>query len=212
MSVCIVAATSHELQPLLPFVAKEQYHFLITGVGSAATTYHLTQTLHHKKPSLFIQAGIAGCFDGNIPLAQAVIIQQDRFADLGVVEDSQWKDVFDMNLASENDPPYTNGWLVNPHQDLLRSLQLPLVKSITINEVTTHPERIKQLREKYNPTIESMEGAAFHYVCLQENIPFIQLRTISNYAGERNKEKWQLKQAIDSLAEHIMQITRQLRP
>ena len=205
MPVCIVAATALELQPLLPFVANEQYNILITGVGATATTYHLTHYLHLHKPTLLIQAGIAGCFNENIPLGQVVAVQQDRFADLGVSENNQWKDVFDMNLANAQDPPYTNGWLVNPFEQFLTS-PLPQVKSITINEVTTHPERIKQLREKYDPTVESMEGAAFHYVCLQENVPFIQLRAISNYVGERNKDKWQIRQAIHNLTEHILQM------
>ena len=44
-----------------------------------------------------------------------------------------------------------------------------------------------------------MEGAAFHYVCLQENIPFVQLRAISNFVGERDKSKWLMKEAIENL-------------
>jgi futalosine hydrolase len=31
-----------------------------------------------------------------------------------------------------------------------------------------------------------MEGAALHFVCLQEDISFIQLRAISNFVGERD--------------------------
>jgi futalosine hydrolase len=35
-----------------------------------------------------------------------------------------------------------------------------------------------------------MEGAALHYTCLMEKIPFMQLRSISNYIAERDKSKW----------------------
>lgn len=202
MSICIVAATQLELQSF----NAGSCNVLITGVGTAATVYHVTNYLHRHKPSLLIQAGIAGCFDENIPLGSAVIISSDRFADLGVQENNQWRDVFAMQLIQSNESPYTNGWLINPHQKLINLTALPQVKSITVNEVTTSTNRIQQLHDKYSPTVESMEGAAFHYVCLQQNIPFIQLRTISNYIGERDKDKWQLKQAIQNLAAPLVQI------
>jgi futalosine hydrolase len=202
MSICIVAATSLELQSF----NAGNCDVLITGVGLAATVYHLTNYLHRNKPSLVVQAGIAGCFDENIALGSAVVISADRFADLGVQENDQWRDVFDMQLIQSGESPYTDGWLINPNKKLMDATALPQVKSITINEITTSSNRIQQLRDKYSPTIESMEGAAFHYVCLQQNIPFIQLRAVSNYVGERNKEKWQMKQAIQNLAAPLVQI------
>jgi len=192
MRICIVSATSLELQ----YLSKE-HQVLITGVGTASTIYHLMKELQRNKPHLFLQAGIAGSFDESISPGQSVVVNSDRFADLGVQENDQWNDVFDMKLA-EGD-----GWLINQHHQLLSAANLPIVKSISINEITTSTARIKQLIEKYNPAIESMEGAAFHYVCLQEGIPFLQLRTISNYVGERDKSKWQMKLALENLAADV---------
>lgn len=202
MSICIVAATSLELQHL---TTSDKYNLLITGIGTAATVYHLTKKIHESKPSLIIQAGIAGSF-GQQPLGTPLIVQQDRFADLGVLEQSQWKDLFDMGLQQPATRPYNNGWLVNPHDNLLNNLPWQKVSAITIHEITTNPERIRQYESKYQPAIESMEGAAFHYVCLQESIPFIQLRTTSNYIGERDKNKWQMQLAIRNLADGLQQI------
>ncbi|MGB8193386.1 MAG: futalosine hydrolase [Chitinophagaceae bacterium] len=207
MSICIISATSLELQNFQP----NGTDILITGLGATATTYHLTHYLRHKKPSLIIQAGIGGSFNQDLHQGSAVIISADRFADLGVQENNQWKDIFDLQLADPRASPFSDGWLLNPHQDLLNSLSMQQVNAITINEITTLPVRIQQLKEKYNPSVESMEGAAFHYVCLQEQIPFLQLRTISNYIGERNKEKWALKQAIQNLVEHLQIIIRQVK-
>jgi futalosine hydrolase len=63
---------------------------------------------------------------------------------------------------------------------------------------------IKFYKQKFHPVTESMEGAALHYVCLMENIPFIQLRSISNYIGERNKKKWDMKDSIVNLNETLI--------
>jgi len=56
--------------------------------------------------------------------------------------------------------------------------------------------------------IESMEGAAFHYVCLQEAVPFLQLRAVSNMIGERDKTKWLMKEAIDNLNKELIVLIR----
>jgi futalosine hydrolase len=209
MSACIVSATSLELQHLSVAI-KEKHHLLITGVGTAATVYHVLQLLQHSKPAFILQAGIAGSFDESLPLGQAVVVNADRFADLGVHENDQWKDVFDMNLAEPEVAPYSNGWLINPYHDLLSAAGLPIVKSVSISEITTNAVRMRQLRDKYHPSIESMEGAAFHYVCIQQGIPFIQLRTISNYVGERNKGKWALRQSVENLAAQVQELVNRL--
>ncbi|NBO57344.1 MAG: hypothetical protein EBU73_00185 [Chitinophagia bacterium] len=53
---------------------------------------------------------------------------------------------------------------------------------------------------QFNPVLESMEGAAFHYCCIMKNIPFIQIRGVSNYVGERNKSKWQIEASLEAVA------------
>ncbi len=70
---------------------------------------------------------------------------------------------------------------------------------MTVNCISSPLQHLQIIKHKYNPVIESMEGAALHYVCLMENIPFIQLRAVSNFVGERNKEKWKMKEAIKML-------------
>jgi futalosine hydrolase len=55
-----------------------------------------------------------------------------------------------------------------------------------------------------------MEGAAFHYVCLMKQIPFIQIRSISNKVGERDKRKWKMKHAIERLKEELQIISTSL--
>ncbi|MFZ1371603.1 MAG: futalosine hydrolase, partial [Ferruginibacter sp.] len=64
----------------------------------------------------------------------------------------------------------------------------------------------QQFIKQFKPGIETMEGAALHYVCLQENIPFLQIRSISNYVGERDKIKWKLKEAIENLNTDLIKL------
>jgi len=58
----------------------------------------------------------------------------------------------------------------------------------------------------FDPVTESMEGAALHYVCISENVPFVQIRSISNYIGERNKQKWDMMNSIVNVNEALIKI------
>ena len=69
---------------------------------------------------------------------------------------------------------------------------------------------IKFYRETFNPVTESMEGAALHYICLMENVPYIQLRSISNYIGERNKKKWDMQDSINNLNNALIKLIEKI--
>lgn len=157
---------------------------------------------------MLIQAGIGGSYSPNYPPGSVVLINEEVTGDLGVEENNEFKDVFDMGLPQITHP-YTGKSLVNNNAELLQQQNLPLVKGVTISEISTRQQRIQQLQQKYQPVVESMEGAAFHYVAITENIPFIQLRTISNFVGERDKTKWKMKDAIGLLNEKLIQMITQ---
>jgi futalosine hydrolase len=43
-----------------------------------------------------------------------------------------------------------------------------------------------------------------------EKIPFLQIRSVSNYIGQRNKNKWNSKDAITNLNQEIINLTGKL--
>ena len=213
MNCLFIAATIAEIKPFINYCrinnekipANFEIDFLITGVGMLQTTYSLTRHFYIKKPDLVIQAGVAGCFDKKQELTKTWIVKKDLMADLGVDEKEGYSDVFDLKLIKPNNPPFSKKWLFNPYHHLIDSFQIPSVSAISVNEITTSKKRIAVLKVKYDPLLESMEGAALHYTCLKENIPFIQIRSTSNYIGERNKLKWKLKEALKNLNLELIQ-------
>jgi futalosine hydrolase len=44
-----------------------------------------------------------------------------------------------------------------------------------------------------------------------ENIPFIQLRAISNYIAERNKKKWDMKTSISNLNHALLKLLTDIK-
>lgn len=208
MNYLIVAATPIEITPFLGYFKSsniKNIDVLITGIGLTATTYSLMRQLRLNKPDLVIQAGVGGCFDTSIPLGQVVVVKQEAIADQSVIELNHLKTLFDLKLVPQDQYPFKKGWLIN-NNEVLKKTSLRKVKGISVNEITTSKQKVKFYNETFNPVVESMEGAALHYVCLMEKIPFIQLRAISNYITERNKKKWNMKESITNLNKEIIKL------
>ena len=206
-NILVTAATAKEIAPFIEFSRSgnaTNVDILISGIGLTASTYHLTKQLSLRKYELVVQAGVAGCFDLTMQLGEVVAIKQDTIADQSVVELEKLKTLFDLDLVPQDQYPYKKGWLINPNKEELKKSKLKVVKGISVNQITTSKQMIRFYRDAFDPVTESMEGAALHYVCLMENIPFIQIRSISNFIGERNKKKWNMMDSINNLNETLM--------
>lgn len=217
MNIALIAATSKEIQPTLTYLSERIYlrrhqkvETIITGVGMMNTTYCLTKQFAKDKPTLAIQAGIAGTLHPIYAPGMVVSVREEMVGDLGVMENDEWRDLFDLGFADENAIPWFQKKLINPHRELMMKLQLESVRSVTVNQVSTNVNAIRKMKDKYMPVTESMEGAAFHYVCLMEKIPFIQIRAISNMVGERDKSCWKINESIRALNDVLIKYINQL--
>lgn len=212
MRVIITAATVGEWMPGFLKInslytgesQRLKVRFHQSGVGMLSSAVSLTRLASEEKPDLIIQMGIAGTFNTKMPLAKVVLVKEEILGDMGVEEDGKWKDLFDLKLEKSSYHPFEKRKLPNPWLSTYNLLKLPELSSITVNEITTNPKRIEQLTKKYSPDLESMEGASLHYVCRETNIPFIQMRAISNYIGERNKANWKMNEALEALNDTLI--------
>jgi futalosine hydrolase len=207
MIILLAAATTFEIQPAIDALsdggAGLDIRPLITGVGAMAAAWSIMRQIDRGRPGLIIQAGIAGCLTGQSP-GEVFTVGEDQFSDQGVWEEGRFKSLFEMKLADGDAFPFTGGQLVNPFRPLLGLTGLPCVGALTVNEITTNPERIRWYQQNTTAVVESMEGAALHYVCLQSGVPFLQLRSVSNAVGVRDKTKWDIKLAITRLNETLI--------
>jgi futalosine hydrolase len=217
MNCLIVAATPIEITPFLEYFRNHEkkipeklsIDILISGIGLTATVYSLMKQLLIKTPDVIIQAGVGGSFKAALTPGTVVAIKQDTIADQSVIELQKLKTLFDLNLVPFDQFPYSKGWLVN-NSAVLKKTSLKKVNGVSVNEITTSKQKVKFYTETFNPAVESMEGAALHYVCLMEQIPFIQLRSISNYIADRNKKNWNLKDSIINLNKELIELLQKL--
>ncbi len=221
MQSLLVAATYKEIENLLDaftFIEKQSAHVssysyhshkidvLITGVGIHATAFCLGKYLSDKY-RFAINVGIAGSFNRNIDLGSVVNVYSDCFAELGAENDKEFLTIFDLGLIGKNEFPFENG-LIENKWDLKNQIieNLPKVNGITVNKVHGSEDTIDKVFQLFHPYTESMEGAAFLYACRLENIPCLQLRSISNYVEKRNRDAWNIPLALQNLHKSILTI------
>ena len=210
MRVIITAATNLELDgsakkaSQLFQKSKLKLSFHATGIGMLASGVNLTQLITAHQPDLIIQMGIAGSYIKTEPLGKVMMVASESIADLGVREKGIFTDLFDSQLIKDNEAPFKKRKLINPAIRSFNVLKSDTVAAVTINEITTSPKRIKEIIATHKPVLESMEGAALHFVGGLTKTPFIQIRAVSNYVGERNKVKWKLKESIEQLEAYVL--------
>lgn len=186
--VLLIAATQQEI---LPYLQTSHHHdVLITGAGIPSTIFRLTRQLAHHHYDLVVQAGIAGAFAHSFAKTGHVVqVGKDAFGDLGAFENGTFSDLQQMELNF--DPLWINNGTV--------PTDFPVVKGITVQTVTGDPVMLQALVHKWQADVETMEGAAGAYVCQQKQVPFVQIRAISNTVGDRNKANWKTGEAITNL-------------
>lgn len=167
---------------------------LITGVGAVPTAYELTRVV--DKYSFVLNLGVAGSFSSELEPGNVVLVRHDAFADYGIDDQGQFTHIDNFPFSENYTVQLSN--MNNNFIDLL-SLNLPVVKGITVATASGSAERIAFLKRTFNPDIETMESAAVFYVCLRLGIPFLAMRAISNFVEPRNRSNWNLPLAVDRL-------------
>jgi futalosine hydrolase len=216
LRILLVAATSAEADAMRKICIADDFQggysfgnnqidILITGVGSVAVSWAMTKWLSsNSRPDLAMNAGIAGSFRDDFKIGDVLIPVWDCFADAGIETGSGFLTLAEAGLDDPDRFPFTEGKIVADNKFIRLALKrLRPAKAITVNTASGSESTIDRILGKYDPDIETMEGAAFFYICSREGIPFIAMRSISNRIGPRDKEKWDIPLAIERLSEKL---------
>jgi futalosine hydrolase len=110
-------------------------------------------------------------------------------------------------LMNPDEFPFDKGFIRADNKYVEKTVKiLQKVKAITVNTSSGTKTTIERLKSKYNPDIETMEGATFFYICAMEKIPFLAVRAISNKVEPRNIKAWDIPLALENLVGEINKI------
>lgn len=180
---------------------------VVTGVGPVNAALEMGAVLGRYDVSGVLNLGLAGSFDlSAAPLESVVAASREAFPEYGVVSEAsfadasafpfpQWEDAAGRVLQSLELSP----------DDTAREMGLVLPKSVrrgaalTVAGITGSFERAQAMAARHGALTESMEGFALALACRTRQTPFLEVRTISNRVGERDRTNWKLIKALEGL-------------
>ena len=200
--VLVLAATAFEAT----LIESSGERLIVTGIGAVNAAHALTQYLAaNAAPSLVIQTGIAGAYvPANVPVGSVVLADTEIYGDLGVLTPDGWRPMEEIGIplveAGASRAALFNYFpldaaLVARAASAAGPLGARTGKFLTLSQVTGVRAAGDAMYERFGALCESMEGAAAAHVCALHEVPFLEVRGISNLVENRDRTKWRIAEA-----------------
>ena len=178
--ILVVCALARELAE---FSGRNDVDVLATGVGPVEAAIATARRLAERRYDAVVSAGIGGAMRGSALVGDAVAIGDETLAALGR-EDGVPVSLPDGSRLVETvaaDP----GLLAR-----VVASDLPLLRGLTVSEITSSDARAHALAARYGTDVESMEGFAVLRAAKLAGVPAIEVRGVSNFVGARERSEW----------------------
>jgi futalosine hydrolase len=214
----IAAATEYEMKPFLAECMPGGFSHLLTGIGPVETAVRLSSRLHAngEKVAGVINFGVAGAYIHSDSrkgpgLLDICVADREVLGDLGVCLLERIEPFTGKHLRAP-DSFVVDQLLLARTRDILRANHIPHFCGtfVTVACASGTAERGRMLAEQHRGLCENMEGAAVARVCDAFNLPFLEIRCISNMVEDRDTSRWQLHKACRRAAEVTSAVVRHL--
>jgi len=214
-NILVIAAT-----PLETTLLQSTDH-LVTGIGAVNTAHGLTMYFATKaRPSLVIQTGIAGAFvPANVAVGSVLLADTEIYGDLGVLTPAGWRPLEEIGIPLvEARPSIDARFNYFPLDSALveraREAAGPAIartgKFVTVSTVTGVRVEGDALYARFGALCESMEGAAAAHVCALHDVPFLEVRGVSNLVEDRDRSKWRIAEAAEAAQRVVLTLVEAL--
>ena len=171
------------------------------GVGppaaAASTARALVLAAERGTPyTAVISAGIAGGFAERVDVGATVLATATVAADLGAETADGFLSIDELDFGQST---------MECDIELLSALRETFPDAVvgavlTVSTVTGTAEREVVLRERHPDAVaEAMEGFGVATAAHEAGVAFVELRTISNSIGPRNRAAWRIAEALAAL-------------
>jgi futalosine hydrolase len=172
------------------------------GVGKTSAAFELGAALAAERFDLVVAVGVCGLHRAattKLEVGSVAIVLSERFADEGVATSSGFLELDALGLGATSAMPADAAWLV----EAAGYVAVPLLPSATVSTCSGTDALAAERWRRTRAPLETMEGAAIAFVCERMGVPWIGVRAISNFTGERKDAGWNLELAVTRLGEAV---------
>ena len=177
----------------------------VVGVGPVAAALCAGELLErHQDASGVLNLGICGGFDPLLPLGSVCAASAEVWPEYGVHSSSGSEEPFSFQMLPDLSLSPVNRLDLDPPA-AARAMGLTLPDawrrgtSLTVGGVSGDPERAALLLARHDAATENMEGFSLALAARRRGLPFLEVRTVSNIVGDRDKTRWNFRLALEAL-------------
>ncbi len=196
------------------------YDLIITGPSVINTAHALTIALERNRPKIIIQTGYAGIFpESGLCPGDITVAEKEQYIHAGVESTSGSVKLSHLPFPLVENMMSTASGTYSIDENYVKKAYAILLKTslanectisrgpvITVSTITSTLKTRTALFTTFSPLMEAMEGAASQHVASLYNIPFIEVRSGSNYVGDRDRKKWDIPLATKRLTSALCAI------
>jgi futalosine hydrolase len=197
--VCFATDVEGEGFPLS--VGGRSLALLRTGVGPVNAAFALTRFLAEHEARAVVACGIGGAYPGSgFEPGDVVCAESETYGDLGAESPSGFLDMQALGFpVIQGDPALFNRLPVDLFPATRRAA------FVTNATCTGTDEKAAALVARTGGAVESMEGAAIVHVARLMAVKVGEVRGISNTAGNRDRQRWQVREAAAAARAALVQ-------
>lgn len=203
MNVLIVTAVQAEKEAILQGLNKKfAKHVLVAGVGSLYAAISTMEEMMRHRYDVLLNLGIAGSFSSRAEVGSVVIANEMIAADWGAESPEGFLEYEQLGFGCQRIES-DSGWREKIVHTLRRE-EIPFTVGpiLTVNTTTGTEQTANQLLHRFPQAVaEGMEGFGVAAVAKHMRIPVLEIRTISNIVGPRDRQSWRMKEALERLTQ-----------
>jgi futalosine hydrolase len=181
---------------------------LATGMGKTNAAQALTSLLERQELRGVLSFGVGGAYPGSeLAVADVALARSEIYGDEGVAAPSGWMGTegIGIPLVERGDERWFDEFpldaeLVERAALALGAGGVPCASGpfVTVSACSGTTVRGRELAERHGAICESMEGASLAHICTLYEVPFLEVRGISNAVEDRDLTRWRLRDAADA--------------
>ncbi|MDH6118180.1 futalosine hydrolase [Kitasatospora sp. GAS204A] len=193
----VVVAVAAEAEAVLRGAPAGRVTVVTAGVGPAAAAGATAIALATERHPLVLSAGIAGGFAPRAPIGAVVAADAIIAADLGAQTPEGFRDVAELGFGTTTHTPPAGAVAL-----LAEATGAVVGPVLTVSTVTGSAARAAELTERHpGAAAEAMEGFGVAEAAARLRVPALELRTVSNAVGPRDRTAWRIGEALAALTD-----------
>lgn len=186
------------------------------GMGKVNAAHSATLMLTRYDADALVIFGIGGAYPGSgARIGDLVLAKEEIAGDEGVLTRDGFKGTEFIGiplLKTANSRIYNvypaSEPLLEKSLKKLRSLRYPVLEGsfVTLSTCTGTSARASELETNYKASCENMEGAAAAHVAALHEVPWLEIRCISNIVEDRDLRNWDIPRAAAVVQNAVLQL------